>query len=207
MLAVHVMASNPGSNIGTSSGSSAGDLPSLADLLRPDGSLDLTTGFNGALDPSGFKMGYAPDGSPIFQPKVPFTPAATWNALGSGLNNGVYAIAVVGANIYVGGAFTTAGGVANTNHIACWDGSTWHPLSEGLNGTVLSIAVVGRNLYIGGYFTTYADNPANYIVRWDTGAPYWYALGSGLSDAVRAVAVEGSNVYVGGDFNAGGTAG
>ena len=62
------MPPNPGEHI-ASTGVSAGDLPSLADLLRPDGSLDLTSDFNGALDPSGFEMGYAPDGSPIFQPK------------------------------------------------------------------------------------------------------------------------------------------
>ena len=53
MPATQVMVSNP-VEFGTSSSSSGNDLPSLSDLLRPDGSLDLSSGFSGSLDPTGF---------------------------------------------------------------------------------------------------------------------------------------------------------
>jgi len=41
-------------------------------------------------------------------------------ALGSGLDNDVYAIAIAGPDVYVGGLFAAAGGNANANCIARW---------------------------------------------------------------------------------------
>ena len=35
---------------------------------------------------------------------------SAWSALGSGVNNGVSALAVFGSHLYVGGGFITAGG-------------------------------------------------------------------------------------------------
>ena len=40
------------------------------------------------------------------------------------MNGGVGALAVSGTNLYAGGAFTMAGGVAATN-IAKWNSSVW----------------------------------------------------------------------------------
>ncbi len=77
---------------------------------------------------------------------------AAWHALGSGLNDTVYAIAVAGSNVYVGGSFTDAGGDANADHIARWDGSAWHALGSGLNDAVYAIAVAGPDVYVGGEF-------------------------------------------------------
>jgi hypothetical protein len=45
---------------------------------------------------------------------------STWNALGSGLNNSVSAIAVEGPDLYVGGWFTNTAGTPFTDHIARW---------------------------------------------------------------------------------------
>jgi hypothetical protein len=73
-------------------------------------------------------------------------------------------MAVVGPDIYVGGDFTSAGGVANTTYIARWDGSSWHALGDGLNGSVYAFAVIGYDLYVGGAFTGAGGNPlANHI--------------------------------------------
>lgn len=44
-----------------------------------------------------------------------------WNALSIGVTGSVYAVTMVGTNLYVGGSFTSAGGVSATN-IARWDG-------------------------------------------------------------------------------------
>ena len=55
-------------------------------------------------------------------------------------------------NLYAGGNFTLAGGVANTVRIAKWDGSVWTPLSTGLTDTVLDIAIdKNDNVYVAGY--------------------------------------------------------
>jgi hypothetical protein len=117
------------------------------------------------------------------------------------MNHPVSAIAVNGSGVYVGGEFTTAGGVP-ANHIAKWDGSSWSALGSGLSGyfnVVSAIAVSGSEVYAGGFFTSAGGVPANYIAKWDGAS--WSALGSGMNHPVSAIAVNGSGVYVGGYFN------
>ena len=82
----------------------------------------------------------------------------------------IYSIAISGTNVYVGGAFTTAGGIS-ANYIAVWDTitSTWSALIDsgtlgnGLNDICSSIAISGTNVYVGGQFTEAGGKPANYI--------------------------------------------
>ncbi len=71
------------------------------------------------------------------------------------MNSYVYALAVdASGNLYAGGNFTTAGGVA-ANHIAKWNGTSWSALGSGMNSTVYALAVdASGNLYAGGDFTT-----------------------------------------------------
>jgi hypothetical protein len=83
------------------------------------------------------------------------------------LDNTVYAIAVAGSDIYVGGRFTEAGSNPDANRILLWNGSSWVPLGNGLNSSVNAIAVEGSNVYAGGYFTNAGGHPrADSIVRW-----------------------------------------
>jgi hypothetical protein len=130
---------------------------------------------------------------------------ATWSALGDlgdlagGMNNTVYALAWDGANLYVGGDFTTAGGVA-ANRIARWDGATWSALGSGMNNTVYALAWDGTNLYAGGAFNTAGGGTVNRIASWD-GAT-WSALSGGTNNTVRALAWSGTTLYVGGSFSA-----
>jgi hypothetical protein len=133
---------------------------------------------------------------------------STWSALGSGLANNasafpyVHALVVSGNTLYVGGFFTSAGGVP-ANSIAQWDGSTWSALGSGMNNWVYALAVSGNTLYAGGPFTTAGGVSANYIAQWDGSA--WSALGSGMNGAVGALAVLGGNLFAGGSFTTAGT--
>jgi hypothetical protein len=131
-----------------------------------------------------------------------------WSALGSGIGTGngatdVRALAMLGSDLYVGGEFTTAGGIAASN-IAKWDGSTWTALGSGLAveggsfSAVYALAVSGSNLYAGGNFYTAGGSPGNNIAKWDGNV--WNALGSGTGGEVLALAVSGSDLYAGGDF-------
>jgi len=117
----------------------------------------------------------------------------------------VEALAVSGSDLYVGGEFTTAGGIA-ANYIAKWNGSTWSALGSGMNNTVMALAVAGGDLYAGGSFTVAGGVAANCIAKWNGSA--WSALGSGMGPApfpsVMALAVSGSNVYAGGLFTTAG---
>ena len=60
---------------------------------------------------------------------------SAWSALGAGISGHgeVMALAVSGNNLYAGGNFTSAGGVAATN-IAKWNGSAWSALGSGIGG-------------------------------------------------------------------------
>ena len=91
------------------------------------------------------------------------------------------ALAVSGSNLYAGGWFTTAGGIAATN-IAKWDGSSWSALGSGMDGAspaVLALAVSGSDVYAGGFFTTAGGIAATNIAKWDGSS--WSALGSGIN--------------------------
>jgi hypothetical protein len=132
---------------------------------------------------------------------------STWSALGAGTRGSVYTAGTVyslavdnSGNLYVGGNFRSAGGMAVSN-IAKWNGSTWSALGSGISLSVQTLAVDGSgNVYAGGFFTDAGGVPANNVAKWNGST--WSALGSGTDFSVNALAVDGSgNVYVGGGFS------
>jgi hypothetical protein len=133
-----------------------------------------------------------------------------WVSLGGfpATDGTVYAAVVdASGNLYIGGDFTEAGGMA-AKYIAKWNGSAWSALGSGMNNVVRALAVSGTDLYAGGDFTTAGGKSANYIAKWNGSA--WSALGSGIGGLfcyVLALAVSGTDLYVGGNFTtAGGSA-
>ena len=109
----------------------------------------------------------------------------SWSALGSGIGMNarfpsLYALAVSGSNVYVGGFFDVAGG-SPANYIAKWDGSTWTNLGSGMDGSVHALAVSGTDLYAAGSFTTVGGIVASHVAKWDGSS--WSALGSGMGGA------------------------
>jgi Secretion system C-terminal sorting domain len=174
----------------------ASPLIPVSGLLTVEGKIENKHHLSGTIDFSGFIPIIDDCNGLLFLP-MPVSPG--WNALGSGLNNTVLAIAISGSDVYVGGYFTDAGGNANADRIARWDGNTWNALGSGLNNPVQAIAISGSNVYVGGQFTDAGGNAnADRIARWDGST--WNALGSGLNSSVLAIAISGSNVYVGGHF-------
>ena len=103
-----------------------------------------------------------------------------------GLNDRVYAMVVLddggGPALYVGGDFTTAGGVS-ANHIARWNGSSWSALGAGMNDRVNGLQVFddggGLALYAGGKFTIAGGESANHIAKWN--GTIWSPLGTGMN--------------------------
>ena len=127
--------------------------------------------------------------------------SGNWSALTTGTNGNVYAIVRgIDGSIYVGGNFTLAGGVANTAHIAKWDGSAWSALSTGINGDVIALAVAADGtLYAGGAFTTAGGVGAVNIAKWNGSA--WSALSTGVNGSLYALAVgQDGTLYAGGAF-------
>jgi hypothetical protein len=138
----------------------------------------------------------------------------TVSALGSGtsgIHSDVFAIAISpDGNIYAGGDFSLAGGVANTQCIAKWNGTAWSALSTGLSDYVMALAFApDGKLYIGGTFTNADGTYGDYLCYWD-GTSFnrvgTVELGSG--GYVRALAFDAKgDLIIGGSFtNAGGVA-
>lgn len=124
-------------------------------------------------------------------------------------NSSVFAVAVSGTDVYVGGDFDRAGDVA-ANNIAKWDSAAhqWSALGSGVNSRVLAIAANGDDVYVGGNFTTAGGINVKYIAHWDDAAQTWSALGSGMgmttvSAEVAAIGIAGNgDVIAGGQFDA-----
>ncbi len=155
---------------------------------------------------------------------------AIWSALGSGAANGVNgtvgAMTVyddgTGPAVYVGGTFSTAGGLPAAN-VARWDPvlSTWAPLGLGTNAAVNALAVFDEDgpgpnppvLFAGGTFTTAGGAAASHIARWDGAAwsPLMVGANNGVNSTVNAFMTysdsNGPALFAGGGFTtAGGVA-
>ncbi len=193
----------------------------LAGALGTDGTFQGAPGVAGSVDPHAWTLVSDLDAgeAPRFAPAgaAAATPIGPWSALGSNgagdgaLNSGVYAIAVSGADLYVGGSSINIAGIATADYLARWDGSAWSALGSNgagngaLNNTVSSLAVSGGDLFVGGNFTNTAGiAAADDLARWDGST--WSALGSNgagngaFNGTVTALAVAGSDLYAGGYF-------
>ena len=128
----------------------------------------------------------------------------TWAALGSGLggHNGFFSvqtIARLGHQVFVGGEFTSAGGVTATN-VARWDGTNWSVMGGGFSdGAIWDLETVGNDLYAAGFFTNVAGLNATHVARWD--GNQWFALPAGPTNGyVLGLATFAGSLYVGGTF-------
>lgn len=146
----------------------------------------------------------------------------TWSPLDGGVNGEVGALQVIGTNLYVGGAFTTAD-YEDAMHIAKYNitNGTWSNIGEALTPNeqgstpgydavediplvVLAMAADSSgNLYVGGKFTS----PGNYVAKWSGGSGSAMGSGVGVDEAedatpfVYALACDSSGaVYIGGGF-------
>lgn len=144
------------------------------------------------------------------------TQTGQWAALGSGLTGGALFGAVknpTDGKVYLVGAFTGAGGVADTAGVARYD-----PLTDtfesvvtaagvGLTGgTATGYAVevdADGNAYIGGNFTTVNGVTVNYVAKYTLATGVWTAMNGGAAAAtVYALRRIGNgNIAAGGSFS------
>ena len=89
-----------------------------------------------------------------------------WEALGTGVNGIVRALAVVDGALYVGGTFTVAGGQSATN-VARWQGDAWSALGAGVPGDgVVALTPADGAVLAGQTYEVSAGYRPVRILRW-----------------------------------------
>jgi hypothetical protein len=140
---------------------------------------------------------------------------SSWSALSSStsqISNGrVSAIAVSAGKVYAGGSFQNAGGDANADFLAVWDGTSWQPFCDAtgpaFNGNVTSLQIIDRTLYVGGEFQDGAGiASADYLLACDlaTGASSSVVSDPAhpFSGSVYALTADSNGtLYAGGGFS------
>ncbi len=147
--------------------------------------------------------GYFPIAGGQFVNHIAEWDGKSWQSLGSGVSNKVFALTIYDGKLIAGGSFTSAGGVT-ANHIAIWDGESWQPLGSGVSSTVTALGVYHGLLIVGGNFTTAGGVSVNHIAQWD--GESWQALGGGINgDVYQIVAYQDNFLIVGGNFSRAGS--
>jgi trimeric autotransporter adhesin len=87
-----------------------------------------------------------------------------------------------GTSLYVGGSFTSAGGLV-APRLARWNGHGWTRVGgQGLNDAIITFKVhddgSGPALYAGGAFTAAGTQGSRRVARWN--GEHWQSVGSGL---------------------------
>lgn len=101
---------------------------------------------------------------------------AAWHAVGGGVAGDGFtplidALKGTSEGLFVGGEFSSAGGVPAAN-VARWTGSEWQPLGSGISegnprSTVHALCVHEGWLYVGGYFKQAGSRLSYSIARWN----------------------------------------
>lgn len=139
---------------------------------------------------------------------------SNWSAVSSStsqISNGrVSDIAVSAGKVYAGGTFQNAGGDANADFLAIWDGVSWKPFcaatGPAFGGNVTSLEIIGQTLYVGGLFQDGAGiASADYLLACDlaTGAASSTVLDPAhpFSGPVYALTADSNGtLYAGGGF-------
>jgi len=191
----------------------------IEELLLPDGTLNLSSGYRGSLDAHGYTWYTDSHGKPHFV-RPPFSPKQneSWSDLFAppGCDAQVWTLQFApNGNLYVGGTFSV-GGTVISPAIAMWDGSMWNAVGGGLSAgsdqPSCFALLIDENgvVYVGGTFTHAGGIPANSIAKWDPTTSTWDSLGSGLKYGASlgecdALYLDGNGrLYVGGSFTTAG---
>ena len=121
----------------------------------------------------------------------------SWEQLGTGIAGPVFALAIKGQDLYVGGSFTDAGGIA-VNNIAKWSSGSWSDVNGGFNGQVNCIFLsASQDLYAGGTFSLSGLNTMNHVSKLVNDV--WTQVGSGINSVVNTIVEHGGSLYAGCD--------
>ena len=136
---------------------------------------------------------------------------SAWSPLGLGLigapslGTPCNALAFLGTDLYAGGNFTNAGGIA-TGRVAKWNGSAWSSLG-GINGTVIRAISNSGSIYLCGSFQLASNTIGDHVIRFD--GTSWHGVAGKPAEGThlfgQALGWGPDGLYLGGSFSAVGT--
>jgi len=114
----------------------------------------------------------------------------------------VYALAISGGVVYVGGEFNSIG-VQPRENIAAIDAATglatsWNPNAD---YWVNALAVTGGVIYVGGFFSNIGGQPRPFVAAIDAVTGLATSWDPGVNSWANALAVKEGTIYVGGWFS------
>ncbi|GIG64029.1 hypothetical protein [Phytomonospora endophytica] len=116
------------------------------------------------------------------------------------LDGNVYALAVSGSQLYVGGYFTTVDGLKR-RHIARFTGGDLDAWRHSVSGAVRALAVSDGVLYAGGSFSTVDGQARGNVASWNLSADTLTSFAPAVDATVRSVTAGANRLYVSGTFN------
>lgn len=129
---------------------------------------------------------------------------SSWSSCGSGLTNPPAqqgdgrSLLVHGAELWVGGEFSFAGGTPAAN-IARWNGTTFQPVGAGLGGLVMSLAEYGGQVCAGGIFDFSGATLTGPRALWN--GTSWQSIGTVASgENPIAMCAHGGRLYAAGGW-------
>ena len=128
----------------------------------------------------------------------------TWEQVSTGINGPVYALTFFKNNLYVGGLFSTAGGVTVNNIASVSAAGVFSSVGGGLNEQVNCLIAADDSsvLYVGGRFSADFSNTTSmlHVGKWNLSS--WAACGSGVQGVVNVLSPFNSKMYAGTDNTA-----
>ena len=109
-------------------------------------------------------------------------------------------------NLYIGGNFSDAGGVANTKGIAKWniETNTWSALNDTIcpTSSVNDIVMIGDSLYMSGRFWKIGETEYKGLASYSPADNSWHQIGTTThwSFSINDLETDGTKLYLGGEF-------
>ena len=118
----------------------------------------------------------------------------SWSGFGDGIVGEVYAIEVMGDDIFIGGDFSAAG-EERINYVRRWDGTSWVGMGDGLSWPVYDMIEYNGQLVACGSFGRTGQTQVYGVAVWD--GTQWNGMGDGLVGAGKVMEVVDGVLYVG----------
>ena len=174
----------------------AQDCPGVLDTAI--GTPGATGGYMSALQPYDDGTGTALYGAGSFTNpagRVAKWDGESWTSLGTGAsNNFATCLGVWDGKLYMGGFFSSVGGVGGTANFAAWNGTEWAGAGAnlGAGASIWSLEAFddgnGERLYVGGNYLGIGGVSASRIAVYDGNS--YEPLGTGLTGGVATIALD-----------------